>query len=129
MPAVYEAFHAATHRPSMQEDCWPAMTTIYFVPPPEPHQRLAKAAARRWARQHPYRALVVRVLARLRPVKGEPVCHQLEWCPETPQEDLEALLDRWCCHWYQSLVSSADGRLQLDLRRHAKDLKPDPEGW
>ena len=116
------------------------MTTIYFVPPPEPHQRLAKAAARRWARQHPYRerssivsaairAVVVRVLARLKPASGEPVCHQLEHCPETPQEALEALLDRWVSHWYQSLAATPEGRLQLELRRHAKDLKPDPEGW
>ena len=123
---------------------WPCiglpMTTIYFVPPPEPHQRLARAAARQWARQHPYRerssivsaairAVVVRVLARLKPVKGEPVCHQLEWCPETSQEDLEALLDRWCRHWYGSLASTPEGRLQLELRRHAKDARLDREGW
>ena len=106
------------------------MTTIYLTPPPpEPHQRLARAAARRWARQHPCRALVVRVLARLKPASGEPVCHQLEHCPETPQEALEALLDRWVSHWYQSLAATPEGRLQLELRRHAKSLKPDPEGW
>ena len=104
------------------------MTTIYFTPPPEPHQRLARAAARRWARQHPYRALVVRVLARLRPVKGEPLCHQLEWCPETSQEDLEGALDRWFRHWYGSLAGSSEGRLHLELRRHAKDARLDREG-
>jgi non-ribosomal peptide synthetase component F len=105
------------------------MTTIYFDPPPEPHQRLARAAARRWARQHPFKAVLVRVLARLRPIKGEPLFHQLEWCPATPQEALEGALDRWFRHWHGSLAATPEGRLQLALRRHAKNLKPDPEDW
>jgi hypothetical protein len=105
------------------------MTTFNFYPPPQPHQALARAAAQRWARQHPFRAVVVRMLARLGRDRPQPSHHLLEHCPETPQEDLEDLLDRWCRHWYQSLAATAAGRLQLDLRNKLNDIRLDREGW
>jgi len=116
------------------------MTTFNFYPPPQPHQALAKAAAQQWASQHPLRAVVVRVLARLGRGRQQPrerssiaseasSHHLLEHCPETPQEALEALLDRWCRHWYQSLASTPEGRLQLDLRNRANEIRLDRQGW
>jgi len=106
------------------------MTTLNDLPPPcEPHQALARVAASQWARQHPLKAVLVRVLARLVPASREPLCHLLEHCPETSQEDLEALLDRWCCHWHGSLASTSQGRLQLDLRDRLNDARLDQQGW
>ena len=105
------------------------MTTFNTLPPPQPHQRLARAAAQQWASQHPLRAALVRVLGRLGRSRQQPSHHLLEHCPETPQEDLEDLLERWCCHWHRSLASTPEGRLQLDLRDRANDIRLDHLGW
>jgi cation transport ATPase len=116
------------------------MTTFNTLPPRQPHQRLARAAAQQWASQHPLRAAVVRVLARLGRSRQQPSHHPLEHCPETPQDGLEALLDRWTRHWYGSLASTPEGRLlaslpielrslQLDLRDKLNDIRLDQQGW
>jgi hypothetical protein len=101
------------------------MPSFDFPPPPEPHQRLARAVANQWQQQNPFRAAVVRVLARLDRDRPQPSHHLLEHCPETPQE---ALLDRWCRHWYQSLASTPEGRLQLDLRKSRQRNPLGPPG-
>jgi hypothetical protein len=116
------------------------MTSLLIPPPPEPHQRLARAAAQRWASQHPLKAALARVLARLGRDRPQPGHHPLEHCPDTPQDDLEDLLDRWVRHWYGSLASTPEGRLlaslpielrslQLDLRNKLNDIRLDQQGW
>jgi hypothetical protein len=105
------------------------VTTSDTLPPRQPHQALAKAAAQQWASQHPLRAAVVRVLARLGRDRPQPSHHPLEHCPDTPQDDLEDLLDRWVRHWYGSLASTPEGRLQLDLRDKLNDIRLDQQGW
>ena len=105
------------------------MTSFNDCPPSEPHQALARAVARKWQLQHPLRAAVVMALARLGRGRQQPSCHPLEWCPATPQDDLDALLEQWCCHWLVSLASTPEGRLQLELRDQANDARLDREGW
>ena len=127
------------------------MTTFDTLPPRQPHQRLARAAAQQWASQHPLRAALVRVLGRLGRSRQQPrerssiaseasSYHPLEHCPDTPQDDLEDLLDRWVRHWYGSLASTPEGRLlaslpielrslQLDLRDKLNDIRLDQQGW
>jgi hypothetical protein len=116
------------------------MTSLLIPPPPEPHQRLARAAARQWASQHPLRAALARVLARLGGGRQQPrerssiaseasSYHPLEHCPDTPQDDLEDLLDRWVRHWYGSLASTPEGLLQLDLKNKLSDIRLDQQGW
>lgn len=105
------------------------MTTFNTTSPPEPHQALARAAARQWASQNPFRAAAVRVLVRLGRGRQQHSHHLLEHCPETPQEDLEALLEQWAVHWYRSLASTPEGRLQLDLRDKLNAIRLDQQGW
>ena len=105
------------------------MTSFNITPPLEPHQGLALKVARRWRQEHRFKAFLVELLARIRPTRGNPACHPLEQCPATPQEELEELMERWCRHWLGCLASTSQGRLQLDLRDRANDIRLDREGW
>ena len=101
------------------------MTSFNAIEPAEPHRHLALKVAHRWRQEYPLRAFLVELLARIRPIKGEPACHPSEWCPATLQDDLEELLDRWTQHWFGSLASAPE---LLELRDLANDARLDREG-
>ena len=72
--------------------------------------------AGRWQQQHPLRALLLRLRSKFNRTSEKPDCHPLERCPGTHEMELEALLDRWFCHWNRSLASTPEGRLWLERR-------------
>ena len=101
------------------------MTTFNVIEPLEPHQVLARKVARQWRQEHRFRAQVVELLAMIKPARGNAACHPLEQCPETSQEQLEQLAERWARHWCGSLCSTAEGRLELQLRGLISDARLD----